>query len=288
MPNHAYYFEHEVPELAYERAANAGPGRAKIYLKGVEGVTAWKEVALEKSPVTIPFRDLVQPADSPLLVVFPEDTTVEPPPAEKKEKEPEPPTLRDEKKFSGSFSLDFGKDTLTVSWSSQTGAGAGVGNAAGVGASTAPTGDWKFHWAAPKFSLDLLKDEQSVALFLRFVLRFLYHSCDAWNFANHWYSKQGHGEGDGGAQDLQTVGGFYGWLALFSAFACKYALDDLVHDQAQYVADLLQKLGFELELDVIASWEGEVVVGVEADATMAATSRARKSCLKNKRRARSA
>ncbi len=158
---------------------------------------------------------------------------------------------------SGSVSIDVGKDTLTLTWSVEGGGGGGGGD--GQAGATA-TGGVKVYGYMAKIPVKSLLTVESLAIALRFFLRFLYHSTDAMAM----YAQYQADGGDDGANAL----GEKARVLVFLLFAVKEALSDLIDDHAKWVVDFLEGTDMELQLDVNGSILGTLGGHVDVNATV--------------------
>jgi hypothetical protein len=62
--------------------------------------------------------------------------------------------------------------------------------------------------------------------------------------------------------------GFNWWMGVFSMFAMKDMLYDIIADETDFIAEILQKIGVEAKFDVNAAGNFDVEVGVDASATV--------------------
>jgi len=270
MAERLYYFPWEEVGVPYRIKPGAGPGRVRVYkkgevkpenLKGEDGLEtkpgahAFKfgkrgaELVLEESPLLFKFEGAEAGRGLITKVLEPLDD------------------LLKKKEINSSFALDFGNDSLTITISTEGGGGGGVGDEAGSGGSGAGTGAAKFYAIKPKFPIGMiLESEETVIICLRFVIRFFYHFCDAVNLSIDWWKKLPK---DRPHDWPSSALGYYWWLNVFSVFAVKDAFYDLVNDHAQFVADALQKLGFEFELNLNAALSGTALGSIDANYTAA-------------------
>ncbi len=267
MPEQLFYFPWEVVEVPYRVKPGSAARNVRVYTKGVASEDNFEyEGPLETTPGDHKFKlgplgDSFPPELSPLFVKF--DPGVE---AGKESfltrLEEKFDELLRKKDIKTSFALDFGNDSLTITASTEGGLGAGVGDEVGTGGSATGTGAARFYTVKPKFPIGMiLADEETLVICIRFVLRFFYHFCDAVNLSIDWWKKLPKGRPHDWPSNAL---GYYWWLNVFSVFAIKDALEDMVADHASFVAKSLQKLGFEFELNLNAALSGTALVNIDA------------------------
>ncbi len=270
MSQKLYFFPWEEVEIPIKAKPGAPPSKVSVYTNGTatEDNLAVGDLELKPGEPFFKFGPLegLKFEESPLLVKFAADVSA----GEKNvlgKLNDKLDELLEKKEAKGSFALNFGNDTLTITIATEGGGGAGVGDEAGSGAAAAPTGNVKFFTVKPKFPIALiLENEETVVICIRFMIRFFYHFCDALNLALDYWKKLPKDR----PHDWPTATlGFAWWLNVFSVFAIKDALYDIVNDHAQFVADALQKLGFEFELNARAALSGTVYVHMDASYTVA-------------------
>ncbi|MCW8139380.1 MAG: hypothetical protein KIT58_10805, partial [Planctomycetota bacterium] len=194
------------------------------------------------------------PARSPVKVVFTNaqgfaDAPVDKPGAPTGKKGLDGKGLETE----GEVALDFGNDSLLITWQTEAKGGAGAGKEAGGGGSGGATTGPRFSMPTVELPMDMLMSEQSLAILVRFFCRFFYHETDALYQAVKWLEKEKVDPEDTAAC-AQAGLGFGFWTLVYSGFALKEAIFDLVHDHAQWIARLLQGVRFIGKFD----WSGKV------------------------------
>ena len=164
------------------------------------------------------------------------------------------------KKTTGSVGLDFGGDTLTLTWSLEGGGGAGAAEA--VAGATVDV-DAKYHFTKPQFSVGmLLKDPQWLALAARFCLRFLRHSLHAIDVCVDTFETLPKSPGT--EQATALLGGFW-WFNVFTLFALKDTIADIVADNAAFIASFLGGMKFEFEVDVNAAAAADCEASIDVN-----------------------
>ncbi|MCO5169737.1 MAG: hypothetical protein M9894_25655 [Planctomycetes bacterium] len=194
------------------------------------------------------------PARSPVKVVFTNaqgfaDAPVDQPGAPTSKKGLDGKGLETE----GEVALDFGNDSLLITWQTEAKGGGGAGDEAGTGASGGATTGPRFSMPTVELPMDMLMSEQSLAILVRFFCRFFYHETEALYQAVKWLEKEKVDPEDTAAC-AQAGLGFGFWTLVYSGFALKEAIFDLVHDHAQWVARLLQGVRFIGKFD----WSGKL------------------------------
>lgn len=191
---------------------------------------------------------------------------------------PEPPA-KPHKKLSATAKLgiNFGKDKLSITGAINGGGGAAASGGGGAGwvisgaggQGGAVTLNVKGYSINPVFEVGpLLKSDESLIIALRCMLRYFYHWCDALNLAIDYLKNKVPKTAS--AQDFMTeFAGFNWWMFVFSMFAMKDMLYDIVADEADFIAEILQKIGVEAKLDLNAAGNFDLEVGVDASATVA-------------------
>ncbi len=165
-------------------------------------------------------------------------------------------------KWGGAIAARFGDDTLTATWSIEGGAGVGAGEEAAEGVAATVTGGIKFFWPKPLIPVKLLfLSKDGLTAFLRFFVRWAYHSLDALNLSVDWFNKGGLGK-------LDTYLGLLRDHAAFSLFALVDALRDIVSDHSDWVVQVLEGVALELQMEVNAALVGTAIVGVDLSETV--------------------
>ena len=199
---------------------------------------------LESSPIELRFEGEVE--------AFPGEPPAPPP--------RKPGLWNTGRDVSGGVDLDFGKDSLSITFQTEAKGGAGVGDEAGTGASAGVTTGPRFSLPTVEIPMEMLASEQAVAILLRFVVRYFHHAVEAVYFAWKWFEEQRHELSAEGEDDwIEDYCGFGFWTMVYLAFALKETIFELAHDHAQWIADLLQSVKFCFRFDWSARLGGTVV-----------------------------
>lgn len=255
-PGLAGYFPWDVIDFHYE----AQPGARYDVLVG--GATVLS-VPLEPGEsdqsglwLGAPLEDgsTLTPARSPVKIVFTNARGFADAPVGKPDKPTDKKGLNGKGlETEGEVALDFGNDSLLITWQTEAKGGGGAGKEAGAGASGGATTGPRFSMPTVELPMDMLMSEQSLAILVRFFCRFFYHETEALYQAVKWLEKEKVDPEDTAAC-AQAGLGFGFWTLVYSGFALKEAIFDLVHDHAQWVARLLQGVRFVAKFD----WSGKL------------------------------
>lgn len=277
-----FYFPHELAgaTVKFIIDPNAAPDpetgtNALTYTHGVATGEAWQTspLEIEGTEGTLSLDALsaavlaeeLTIAESPFLIKGPKPPEGPPPPP--------PPKPHQNLSAKAKLGINFGKDKLTIVVALNGGGGAAASGGGGAGyiasgaggQGVSVTGNIKGYSINPVFEVGpLLKSDESIIIALRCMLRYFYHWCDALNLAID-YLKNKLPKAKSEQDFMSEFLGFNWWMFVFSLFAMKDMLFDIMADEADFIADILQKIGIEAKFDASAAGNFDVEVGADVN-----------------------